>query len=163
MSKYEARMDGGVSQALQSTTLPEAMAEAQLWVLDANWEWDLSECTTIWVRYYVYWTDEDGEEQNRWEKVGIDPPEPKCKSDDGHDWQSPHAIVGGIKENPGVYGHGGGVTIQSVCMRCGCGQLTDTWAQDPEDGEQGLESVRYQEGKYADHELIAQSDDETEE
>jgi hypothetical protein len=35
-------------------------------------------------------------------------------------------------------------------MRCGCERTTDTWAQNPETGEQGLQSVSYEEGKYAD-------------
>lgn len=35
-------------------------------------------------------------------------------------------------------------------MLCGCGKLTDTWAQDPCDGEQGLTSVSYEARKYAE-------------
>jgi len=81
-------------------------------------------------------------------KIPVEPPEPPCVDDEDHDWRSPRALVGGIKENPGVWGHGGGVVIHEVCMRCGCGRITDTWAQDPEDGEQGLTSVRYSPGEY---------------
>lgn len=48
--------------------------------------------------------------------------EPDCEySDDGeHDWQSPHELVGGCEENPGVWGMGG-VRIQTVevCSHCG--------------------------------------------
>ena len=83
-------------------------------------------------------------------KVALDPEEPECEDYRGHDWQAPHEIVGGLKENPGVIGHGGGVIFEEVCVRCGCSRTTDTWAQDPTDGEQGLESVRYEEGKYAE-------------
>jgi hypothetical protein len=57
-------------------------------------------------------------------------------------------LVGGIEENPGVWGHGGGVVINEACVRCGCGRTTDTWAQDPSTGRQGLESVAYEEGAY---------------
>src|SRR5690606_20836104 len=42
-------------------------------------------------------------------------------SEDGaHRWGSPHELVGGIKENPGVWG-GPGCSIRStsVCLHCG--------------------------------------------
>lgn len=78
--------------------------------------------------------------------------EPECpESEDGaHDWQAPYEIVGGIKENPGVWGNGGGVIIYGCCMRCGCRRTTDTWAQDMSTGEQGLRAVTYEPGYYAD-------------
>lgn len=47
---------------------------------------------------------------------------PECEiSEDGeHDWQSPHSLVGGIKENPGVWSNGGTCwTTKSVCACCG--------------------------------------------
>ncbi len=81
-------------------------------------------------------------------KITLEPEEPDCIDADGHDWQAPLEIVGGIKENPGVWGHGGGVTIDEVCVRCGCGKTIDTWAQDMSDGEQGLRSVSYEPGRY---------------
>jgi hypothetical protein len=31
---------------------------------------------------------------------------------------------------------------------CGCARITDTWAQDPETGEQGLHEVRYEPDRY---------------
>lgn len=79
--------------------------------------------------------------------IEVEPDEPDCTAD-AHDWQSPIELVGGLRENPGVYGHGGGIIIQEVCLHCGCGRLTDTWAQDRNTGEQGLTSVSYQPGKY---------------
>lgn len=47
---------------------------------------------------------------------------PECEiSEDGeHDWQSPHSIVGGIKENPGVWSNGGTIfSTKEVCSCCG--------------------------------------------
>lgn len=39
----------------------------------------------------------------------------------GHDWRTPHSLVGGIKENPGVWSTGGtGMTFDYVCRNCGC-------------------------------------------
>lgn len=82
--------------------------------------------------------------------IAVDPQEPECTHEDGHDWRSPIEIVGGIEENPGVQGNGGGVVIEQVCMRCGCKKTTDTWAQNPATGEQGLTSIKYTPGHYAE-------------
>lgn len=80
--------------------------------------------------------------------VTIDPEEPACVEGEEHDWQSPIDLVGGLKENPGVWGSGGGVVINEACVRCGCRRRTDTWAHRSDTGEQGLTSVRYDEGYY---------------
>jgi hypothetical protein len=117
-------------------------------------EWGERDTTTwihvrTWRRGYVWDADEEevveviADEQSH--TVQLDPEEPECPSDEGeHDWQAPHELVGGLIENPGVHGHGGGVTITTVCMRCGARRVEDTWAQDPETGQQGLESVTYE-------------------
>lgn len=83
-------------------------------------------------------------------KIAVDPLEPDCVDGGDHDWQAPYEILGGLKEDPGVWGSGGGICTTRVCMRCGCGKHYDSWAQDPADGEQGLESVRYVEREFAD-------------
>jgi hypothetical protein len=101
---------------------------------------------TIWVDVRVTCA-ETGEEENG--TVQLDEEEPCCTESE-HDWQSPYELLGGCKENPGVWGHGGGVIIHEVCMHCGCERVTDTWAQRPDTGEQGLESVSYDPGKYSD-------------
>jgi hypothetical protein len=56
---------------------------------------------------------------------------------------SPYAVLGGLRENPGVQGHGGGVTIHRVCAHCGCLRIYDSWAQRRDTGEQGLASTSY--------------------
>lgn len=80
----------------------------------------------------------------------VDPDEPKCIEGNSHDWDCPFEIVGGIKENPGVWGNAGGVIINEVCMNCGRGKRTNTWAQRRDNGEQGLTSVEYEEKFYID-------------
>ncbi len=144
MTTYEARMDGA-AETIEADSLEEAIQATEDWARDGDWGHN---DTTIWVHAVLVETDADGDTIHRI-KVQIDPDEPRCEDGQEHDWQSPLDIVGGIKENPGVWGHGGGVTIQEVCLHCGCGKLTDTWAQDPETGEQGLNSVTYQPDKYA--------------
>jgi hypothetical protein len=79
--------------------------------------------------------------------VQLDPPAPECEGHRSHHWEAPYAIVGGLPENPGVWGHAGGVIMHEVCTRCGCGRTTDTWAQNPSTGEQGLTTVTYEPGE----------------
>ena len=82
--------------------------------------------------------------------VTVDPDEPPCRARHRHDWQSPHAIVGGVPGNPGVRGHGGGVIILEVCVECGCARVTDTWATDCTNGQEGVVSVTYRPGEFRD-------------
>ena len=102
--------------------------------------------STTWVHVRVWEEDEDGAEivDHGDHSVSLDPEEPECTHEGGHDWQAPHTLVGSICENPGVWGHGGGVVAHEVCVRCGAGMETDTWAQDRCTGEQGLRSITYQ-------------------
>lgn len=81
--------------------------------------------------------------------VTIEPIEPECAGEHDHDWRSPYSVLGGIKENPGVWGHGGGVILREVCAHCGRYRITDTWAQRKDTGEQGLESVKYEDADEA--------------
>jgi hypothetical protein len=94
---------------------------------------------TYWVRFIV----EDPGGRRRWRvTVPVHPEEPDCPGG-GHEWRAPVEVVGGLKENPGVWTHGAGVVYREVCRHCGTYRVTDTWAQDPETGEQGLEAVEY--------------------
>jgi hypothetical protein len=78
--------------------------------------------------------------------------EPECEDDQNHDWQSPYDLLGGNKENPGEFGHDGGVTCSKACGNCGRYKITDTWARRPDTGEKGLCSVEYRD---ADNKSIA--------
>ena len=91
--------------------------------------------STVWVDVSV--------EGDPW-RVAINPPPPPC-SGGGHKWESPYSLIGGLRENPGVWGNGGGVIYRECCSHCGAFRETDTWATDPETGEQGLTSVTYSE------------------
>jgi hypothetical protein len=75
--------------------------------------------------------------------VEIPPVEPECSEELGHDWRSPYSVLGGLEENPGVWGNGGGVIMKRVCWHCGMYKVTNTWDYNPEDGTQGLTSVEY--------------------
>lgn len=76
--------------------------------------------------------------------VQVDPPAPKCiPRGRKHTWESPIEVLGGLKENPGVWGHGAGVIRTEVCRHCGAYRKSDSWAQRMDTGEQGLNSVEY--------------------
>lgn len=125
--------------------------------------------STTWVtvnthREAIAYCAEDGEAvlctfDSDTHTTTIDPDEPDCASGHDHDWQAPVSVVGGIEDNPGVWGHGGGVTIRKVCAHCGMYRIKDTWAQNPATGEQGLRSIAYEE---ADEASLAWIDDRAE-
>jgi hypothetical protein len=140
----------GVNEAIEAKSMKAARKAAHEWQRKGDWD---TLNGTIWVETYVIPVDEDGNEQwSEHERITtqIDPEAPRCVDGacDSHDWQSPHEVVGGLRENPGVWGKGGGLVFQEVCMRCGCGRTTDTWAQRRDNGEQGLTSVSYEARKY---------------
>lgn len=61
----------------------------------------------------------------------------ECLDGEDHDWQSPYSVLGGIKENPGVWGSGHGqVIIKSVCACCGMYRTTDYGATNFSNGTQ---------------------------
>jgi len=109
---------------------------------------------TLWLTIYTwrqgYVLDTDGELveleiDHESHTIELEPDEPECSDDHNHNWCHPLSVVGGIAENPGVFGHGGGVIITAVCSHCGTYRRTDTWAQDMDTGVQGLTSVDYAE------------------
>lgn len=75
--------------------------------------------------------------------IQVDPDAPACVDAAGHTWRTPVELVGGSKDNPGCWGHGGGSIQHEACVRCGCRRTTDTWAHRPDTGEQGMTSVSY--------------------
>lgn len=120
----------------------DAIEEARGNVDRANYPVDHG---TLWIDVSVR-CPATGEEEST--TVQLDEPEPECESGSSHDWRSPYSLLGGLRENPGVQGHGGGVIIREVCVICGCERTTDTWAQRPDTGEQGLTSVSYEPGAH---------------
>lgn len=136
---YTCWDDGGTKIEIEAA---DAGTAAQNYMDDASYP--AEETKTYWVSITVTEGDEGASDEadEDYHLIAIDPDEPECDEHE-HDWTSPHDIVGGLKENPGVWGHGGGVVITEVCSHCGCQRSTDTWAQDRATGEQGLTSVSY--------------------
>jgi hypothetical protein len=143
--EYTFREECGGEEVVRCDGDDDAEERLTAWVESGEYGQHEANAKTVWVRAHYIRPDESSESIT----VTIEPDEPDCTEGE-HDWQSPIEIVGGIKENPGCWGHGGGVIIEEVCLHCGCGRTTDTWAQNPETGEQGLDSVSYSTGKYAE-------------
>lgn len=139
--------DEYVSQQLEAETMEEAVEQGKEWLSDGDWD----RSTTLFLEAWVIEQDDHGGEIDReYIKAVLPAEEPDCV-DGSHDWQSPWEILGGLRENPGVWSNGGGVRITEVCMRCGCGKHTDTWAQNPNNGQQGYRTVEYHPREFVEH------------
>lgn len=133
---YEVR-DHACSDEFTANDDAAALAYAKQWLADGDWPRE----ETQYLSASVYRMPEN-------ECVGdatltLQPLPPTCAGGHDHDWCRPRSVVGGLKENPGVFGSGGGVKIVEVCRHCGQRQHTDTWATNPNTGEQGVERVWY--------------------
>lgn len=117
-----------------------ALAHAEQWLRGGDWERD----HTLWLSAQVFSVDDDGKHLDTigTVRVTLHPDVPRCAGG-AHVWCSPYEVLGGLKENPGVWGSGGGVIIKEVCSECGTYKVTDTWATNPCDGTQGHTSVEY--------------------
>jgi hypothetical protein len=134
----------------------DAEAAIEAWLTDG--EWDTSEGTLHLTAcaYPVDPTTGTKHDEGRvYGKVTIQPPIVACADASDHEWHSPYSVLGGIAENPGVWGHGGGVIIREVCAHCGTYRVTDTWAQDRSTGEQGLTEVSYEDADDASEAWVA--------
>lgn len=135
ITTYHVREECGGETDLSAPSLEAAREKAEEWIRAGDY--GVVE-TTIWVHGWIGLSGPDGEDPDDEEQltVAIDPSEPGCRDADrtypAHDW-----------DEPAVRGHGGGVILVSDCRRCRIRRTADTWAQDPETGEQGLESIRY--------------------
>lgn len=153
--------EGGARETFEAISDEDAVEHAEEWIAGGEGDGE----STVWVSGRVrevcsecgdagtHASDCESSDRKLLDEVvhaTVDPTPPPCTDKQGHDWRSPVAIVGGLRENPGVRGHGGGVIIVEVCLHCGTERETDTWAQDRSTGQQGLTSVTYERGKYAD-------------
>lgn len=141
MKTYTVRDESGLELPIEAESPSEAARE----YVDTG-DWHESTCTCF-IHLAVREEDNDDWEHIR---IAIEPTPPPCENGEEHEWTSPWQIVGGLKENPGVWGNGGGVRITEVCQKCGCGKLTDTWATDPYDGSQGNRIVSYEADQYCE-------------
>ena len=91
---------------------------------EENWQngdWDGKCLVTVRVAELDEEEEETGEVEYIEVECGDDPAEPECTDEDGHDWQADVEVVGGIKDNPGVWIKGGTTMVCKTCC-CKCGQ-----------------------------------------
>ena len=140
MGRYRVQ-DSNCGDNFDAVDDDAAIAYAEEWLRTGDY-WDQGK--TIFLRAEVLKLNED---DCYFETLGpvymeLQPKPPACKAEE-HEWLSPYSLVGGLKENPGVWGSRGGVLSKEVCRHCGMYQLTDTWATNPCDGTQGHTSIEY--------------------
>ena len=98
--------------------LKEAKEKAKEWLTSGEFG---DGTHTVWLHGRV-----EGPDGTAYITIKVDPEEPNCVDELGHDWQRPHSLLGGLKENPGVWGTSKGVSITEVCSRCGVYRTTET-------------------------------------
>lgn len=126
--------DDGMAEITVEAESP--MAAAREYVDSGSWGEDE---VTRYIDVHVWADERDDEHYEGLYSIRLDPQEPPCSDDRGHDWT-----------DAGSRGHGGGVVARDVCTYCGRVRITDTWATAPSTGEQGLETMRYEEADDAE-------------
>lgn len=147
--RYQLSEGGVPYEIVTADSVEDALDEARCNVDRANYAGDEDRTLRVSVSAWSVGADgrADGEEEDS-DTVTLDPEEPEC-SESEHEWISPYAIIGGLRENPGVWGRGGGVVIHRVCEHCGLTRIVDTAATDGETGQR-YESTSYDADKYRD-------------
>ena len=150
---YEVQDESSCATEIIATYPEKIRTEARAWLKDGY-------ADEVGQEYCdVNWTDLlTGDYDSSRCIVGTDDP-PDCETGEDHDWRSPHSVVGGLRDNPGVWAIGGTETkTVEVCRNCGMYRVRyseSTPGQYPEHPE-------YYEYEDADDASLAYVDSETE-
>ena len=143
--RMELERGQGGSEIVRARSLAAVIRRARKWC-DEDWS-TVEEEDVIYAHIDIYRLDHPSD-PDAWavhsehRQVGMTAPD--CIGDEEHDWQAPYEIVGGITENPGCWGDGGGVRCRAVCALCGAYRQSGNWGQCMEDGVQGLDWESYE-------------------
>lgn len=128
ITTYEAQ-DDQVTEKLNATSMADALIEAERSWQSGSWDTHSEIDVVVHEVITTTTTDDDGEEtetrevgqsQTIYVEVGEVESEPACDAADEHDWCRPHAVVGGLDSNPGVWSGGGtALDMRDVCSCCG--------------------------------------------
>ena len=118
---YETRFrvwDDGNSEIIEAEDMDAAKETAEEIWQDGSWD------NKIYIDVYIQQLDFDDEPIGDMDEIevecGEEPPEPDCADGEEHEWESPHELVGGLTENPGVWSTGGTTYVtKTVCKNCG--------------------------------------------
>lgn len=128
--EYRVTFSDGGAETIAAADLEDARAQAIAMIhredYDCGYEPDYE--TTIWVDATI--EGPDGEETSI--VAQLDPPEPDCESEAGHEW-----------EDGPVYGDGGGIAWTSTCRHCAWRKRYTNWGQRPDNGRQGYPVTSY--------------------
>lgn len=116
------------------STPDEVESDAEASLRESEWgEVEKTMLLVAYVREIDPVADEETGDMIR-VSVEIEPEEPPCNDGEEHDWCEPHSVVGGLRENPGVWGRGAGIVTRRVCAHCGAYEVCESAAQDPGTG-----------------------------
>lgn len=155
--RYEIREDSGASEIIEADDLESALETAKDWASEGSYD------CRVMVTVYVRGIDDDGDETGEYAsadvEAGPEPEEPECVDGEEHVWEGPHELVGGIKENPGVWSNGGTtMTFHSVCARCGAHKHETSCGAQRNPGE--CDQVSYDEADAATKEWLKERNEE---
>lgn len=111
--------DDTISEIIEGDDLECALDYAE-----EKWQegsWDEKQTIQIYAQE-IDWDEKTiGDSITRDIEVGEDSPWAECYEADAHEWCAPFDLVGGLKENPGVWSMGGTTMVfKTVCLHCGC-------------------------------------------
>ncbi len=117
MKRYRISNEG-VSEVIEAEDNSAAESIATDWIKDGSWDGKFMADVTI--QEIDKQGDDTGDSWGISVEVGEDPEPPDCREDYDHEWVSPVEVVGGMKENPGVWSTGGTTFVtKQVCRHCG--------------------------------------------
>lgn len=118
MKHYRISSDN-VSEIIEAQDRSEAEGIATEWIKDGDWG-DGKFRVSVVLQEVDELQEDIGDHWAIEVEVGDDPEPPDCREDYDHEWVSPVEVVGGIKENPGVWSTGGTTFVtKDVCRHCG--------------------------------------------
>ncbi len=140
MAKYEIREDGGAREIIDAESMDAAMVQARDWA--ASGSYDSRVMVTVWCAALGADGDYTGEQERDEVEAGPEPEVPECADGNEHEWEAPYEVVGGVKENPGVWSRGGTtMTFHTVCLHCGTHRHETTYGSQRNPGQ--ADQTRY--------------------
>jgi len=123
----------GVEELIEAESMQAAIEEAEDWAGDGDYD------ERVIVRVEIQELGGNWDSETITVEAGPlpQPPETECGTeDDDHDWTSPFDIVGGCRDNPGVWSKGGTrMVFAYVCSRCGLRKTVDHAGEQRNPGE----------------------------
>ncbi len=140
MPLYHCDDGSSCSSTFEADSWDEAMDTAADYMSEG--EYNADEYGTQRIDYTVYQLPADMKAETGTDHhIGLDvlagceeqtathvqqPTEPDCPHG-SHEFVADVEHEGGLKENPGVFGHGGSVVCESHCKHCGLPRTDDSW------------------------------------